>query len=143
MADIIPLAGLFVSTTVNGVTVRLTRGRLRIGAQVIQFATTGQTLDADLKAWLNTLAGGANSWELEGDGYIDYNVSPANRITGANIRMRPGLLATVIVLLGPAYGFSGIIVVDQFEASWDAEGTKPVAVRVGGKGDGPPTYINA
>lgn len=144
MADIIALAGLNVSTTVNGVIVRLTRGRIRIGTQVLQFATTGQTRDADLKAWMNTMAGGANNWEVEADGYIDHNIVPAARLIGDAIKFRPGTTPPGVfqVLFATGDGFAGSLIIDQFEGSWDAEGNKPITVRVSGKGDGILTYIN-
>lgn len=145
MADIIPLSGLNVSTMVNGIVFRLTRGRIRIGSLLLQFATTGQTIDPDLKAWMNTLEGGVNTWEFESDGYVDHNVTPASRLQGNNLKFRPGTRAAGVLqaLFAAGHGFSGTAVIDQLEVGWDAEGNKPISARVGGKGDGPITYINA
>lgn len=145
MADITALGGPGVATTVNGVTVRLTEGRLRIGSKILKFGTTGQTLDADLKAWMNSLPGGMNDWSFEMNGYTDHNATAAARLLGNNIKFRPGTVppGVFMVLLTVGDGFQGNYNVENFEVDWNAEdGEKPVRCRVSGVGDGPLTYIN-
>lgn len=144
MAAIIPLAGKTATLTVNSVTVRLTRGRIRIANAVIEFATTGQTADSDTQYWMNRLSG-LNSWEAEFDGYIDHNATAAARLIGDNIKFRPGTSAagTLVVLFATGHGFSGTGVVEVIEAGYDAEGNRPDTFRATMKGDGAITYTNA
>lgn len=144
MAAIVPLAGKIATLTVNSVAVRLTRGRIRIGNAVIEFATTGQTPDSDTQYWLNRISG-LNSWEGEFDGYIDHNATAAARLIGDNIKFRPGTSAagTLVVLFTTGHGFSGTGVVEFIEAGYDAEGNKPDTFRVTMKGDGALTYTNS
>ena len=144
MAEIVPLAGKNAAVTVNAVTVKLTRGRLRVGNQVLEFATTGQTLDTDSNAWMQALSG-INRWSLEADGYVDHNATAAARLIGDNIKFRPGTTAagTFQVLLASGHGFSGAGVVSDLEVGWDAEGNKPDSARVSMTGNGALTYINS
>jgi hypothetical protein len=143
MAAIVPLAGKIATLTVNSVAVRLTRGRIRIGNQVLEFATTGQTADADTQYWMNRLSG-LNSWEFEGDGYIDHHATAATRLIGDTIKFRPGTSAAGVlaVLFTTGHGFTGSGVVEFIEAAYDAEGSKPDTFRVTMKGDGALTYTN-
>lgn len=144
MADIVPLAGKTATLTINAVPVRLTRGRLRVQNSVIEFATTGQTADGDSQYWLNRLSG-LNSWEFEGDGYVDHNVVPAGRLIGNNIKLRPGTSAagTLQVLFATGHGFSGTGPVETIEMGYDAEATRPDTFRFSMRGDGALTYINS
>lgn len=130
--------------TINSVTVRLTRGRVRIGNQVLEFATTGQTADSDAQYWMNRLSG-LNSWEFEGDGYIDHNATAASRLIGSSINLRPGTSAsgTLQVLFNTGHGFSGTGVVETTEMGYDAESNKPDTFRFTMKGDGALTYVNS
>lgn len=145
MADTNALGAPLVAVTINGNVFRITRGRLRVNGVLLQWATTGQTLDIDGKAWMNTLAGGVNNWSAEVSGVVDYNIAPANRPTGNTFKVRPGTTPPGIfqVLLAAGFGFAGTLVFEDLEIDWDVEGTKPVGMRGSGKGDGPLTYINS
>ncbi len=142
MAAIIPLAGKTAVLTINSVTVRLTRGRVRVGNSVLEFATTSQTADSDSQYWMNRLSG-LNSWDFEGDGYIDHAASATARLVGSTINIRPGTSAagTLSVLFATGEGFTGTGVVETMEEAYDAEGNKPDTFRFTMKGDGALTYV--
>lgn len=144
MAAIVPLAGKIATFTVNAVTVRLTRGSVRVNNSVIEFATTGQTADADAQYWMNTLSG-LNSWSLEADGYIDHHATAATRLIGDSIKFRPGTGAagTLVVLFATGHGFSGTGVVESIEGAYDVESNRPDTFRVSIRGDGALTYTNS
>lgn len=145
MATIVPLAGKTVSVTVNGVTWRITKGSIKVGNEVIKFFTTGETVDADGNYWMNKLAG-INDWSISGEGYLDYNAAPANRVIGANINFRPGTGAagTLTILFAANFGITGSVVVSEWSPSFDAENSsKPNPFSFAAEGNGSLTYINA
>ncbi len=109
-----------------------------------KYATTGQTADADSNYWMNKLAG-LNDWSIEADGYIDYNAVAASRLTGDNIKFRPGTGAsgTLAIAFGPTYGITGTAVVANIDMGLDAESAKPNSFRVSLEGDGTLTYVNS
>ena len=144
MAAIIALHGKTGTFTVNSVTVRLSRISIRVNNEIVKFATTGQTADADSQYWMNKLSG-LNDWSIEADGYIDFNATAASRLTGDNIKFRPGTGAsgTLVIRFGANYGFTGTAVVGNIDMALDAESSKPDTFRVMLDGDGALTYDNS
>ena len=144
MAAIIPLPGKSGVFTVNGVTVRLTKISLKVSNEVGKYATTGQTADADSQYWMNKISG-LNDWSIQATGYIDFNAVAASRLTGDNIKFRPGTGAagTVVIAWGANYGISGSVVVADIGPDMDAESSKPDTFSVTLEGDGTLTYTNS
>ena len=144
MAAIIPLPGKTGTFTVNGVTVRLSQISVKVANEVGKYATTGQTADADSNYWMNKIAG-LNDWSVEANGYIDYNAIPAGRLTGDNIKFRPGTGAsgTMSIAFGSNYGLTGTGIVSDIGMALDAENPKPDTFKVTIEGDGAMTYVNS
>lgn len=144
MAAITALHGKTGVFTVNGVTVRLSQITVNITNAVVEFATTGQTADADSQYWMNNISG-LNSATIEANGYVDNNSTAASRLIGDNIKFRPGTGAagTVIVLFAANHGFSAAATVADIGMALDAEGTKPDTFKVTLKIDGAVTYTNS
>ncbi len=144
MAAIVPLPGKIGVFTVNGVTVRLSKISIKVSSEIGKFATTGQTADADSNYWMEKLAG-LNDWSVEADGYIDYNVTANARLTGDNIKFRPGTgtSGTVSIAFGPTYGVTGTVIAASIDMALDAESAKPDTFRVTLEGSGAMTYVNS
>ncbi len=144
MAAITALHGKSGAFTVNGVTVRLSRITVNISNGIVEFATTGQTADADSQIWMNNISG-LNSATIEADGYVDHNLTAANRLIGDNIKFRPGTgtAGTVSVLFAAGHGFTATATVADIGQGLDAEGTKPDTFKVTLKVDGAITYTNS
>lgn len=144
MAAIVQLAGKTATLTINAVTVRLTRGTVRIESDIGQFMTTGQTADSDSQYWHGVLVGG-NKWSVQADGYIDHHATPASRLIGDSIKFRPGTSAagTFVMLFATGHGFTGVVAVQSIEAAYDAESNRPDTFRVSLVGVDAITYTNA
>lgn len=144
MAAIVQLAGKTASLTMNGVTVRLTRGSVRIESDIGQFMTTGQTADSDSQYWHGVLIGG-NKWSVQADGYIDHHATAASRLIGDSIKFRPGTAGsgTFIMLFATGHGFTGTVAIQSIEAGYDAESNRPDTFRVSMIGADAITYTNS
>ncbi len=141
---IVALAGKSAVVTINSVTVKIARGRFRIGNQVLKFMVTGETPDSDSQYWERALSGN-NSWSFEGDGYIDHAATAAARLVGTTINIRPGTSAAGVlsVLFASGDGFTGTGVVESTDPGFDAESTKPDTFRFTITGDGALVYVNS
>lgn len=144
MAAIVQLAGKTATLTMNGVTVRLTRGSVRIESDIGQFMTTGQTADGDQNYWHENLVGG-NKWSFQADGYVDHNATAASRLIGDSIKFRPGTSGsgTFVMLFATNHGFTGTVHIQSIEQAYDAESNRPDTFRVSGLGSGAITYTNS
>src|SRR5687767_4958736 len=144
MAAIVALAGKIGTLTVNAVSVKLTRWTVRAQNGVIEFATTGQTADADSQYWMGILSG-LNSATIEADGYVDHNATAASRLIGDSIKFRVGTGAagTVVCLFTANHGFSATVVVESIEGGIDVESTRPDTFRVTLRVADALTYTNA
>lgn len=144
MAAIVQLAGKTAIFTMNGVSVRLTRGAVRIETDVGQFMTTQQTADGDSQYWHGSLIGG-NKWSVQADGYVDHNATAASRLIGDSIKFRPGTTGsgTFVMTFAANHGFTGSVIVQSIEQAYDAESNRPDTFRVSLIGVDAPTYTNA
>jgi hypothetical protein len=144
MPTIVALHGKSGVFSVNGVTVRLSQISVNITNSVVEYATTGQTPDADSQYWMENISG-LNSATIEANGYVDNNATPANRLIGDNIKFRPGTGAagTVSVAFAANHGFTATATVADIGQAMDAEGNKPDTFKVTLKVSGALTYVNA
>lgn len=141
---IVAIRGFVGSLTVNAVPFKLRSWTVKIQADVMEYAVTGQTADADSTYWKNVLAG-LGSGSISVDAYYDHNATPASRAFGDSIKFRPGTGAsgTVICLFTTGGGFSATVVVESLEGGIDAEANKPDTIRATLRIDGAPTYVNS
>ena len=140
------IAGKYGLIKFASATAKLVGWTINISNSLIEYATTGQTADADSQYWMNVLSG-LNSATIEVEGYWDNTGTAANQWTGSAYALRPGTGASG----NGTFGFTttanncfvATVVVESISAGTNAESNKPATFRATLRVDGAVTYPSA
>jgi hypothetical protein len=139
---IVACAGSNALLTVNGVAVHVKKWVLKVLADVIKYKVTGQTPDADGVYWVNKIVGGFADGTIEIEGYWDSNAVAASKITGTNIKLRPGTTAagSIVCSFKSGDAFTANVIVSMLSGSIDTDATTPSPFSASCEIDGAVTY---
>jgi hypothetical protein len=135
------LSGKVGILTINATVAKITAWTIRIENDVIAYATTGQTADANTQYWMNKLSH-MNNATIDIEAWWTSESVATAKFTGTDYVLRPGTgsAGTVACSFVTGDAFSATVVVRSIEGGINIESNKPSTFRATLEVSGAVTY---